>query len=184
MIGIKKLFYGIALSTALALGAELNIGVVDKGIIAKDAGSIYASGLSIAFGDVDNDGDRDMAVASPSGIILYVRDGNDFANKRLIYGRTKAEKLNLNSGIGIAFGDIDNDGDVDLLAASYKGLQFFENVDGHFAYRGILAKLKGTCYGSMDIVLEDVDGDGSLEAVIGQPWHGVRVFDFIRKQKK
>ncbi|MGK7888389.1 MAG: cadherin domain-containing protein [Leptolyngbyaceae cyanobacterium] len=81
-------------------------------------GGIYALGSSdpsVAFGDVDSDGDVDLLVAMKDGIHYFKNDNNAF--------RQQNDANNPFSKIGfegkrttIALGDIDNDGAVELVA--------------------------------------------------------------------
>ena len=70
-------------------------------------------------------------------------------------------------GMGIATGDIDNDGDTDVFVANHGPNQLFENLgDGRF--RDITAKsgVAGDAW-SIAASFADVDGDGLLDLYVG-----------------
>ncbi len=80
-------------------------------------------------------------------------------------------------GMGAAVGDIDNDGDPDLVVSTAQGLLLFENRGGHFIestkLRGLNAM--GWCGG---VVLVDFDHDGDLDLYVARvgeiPLAGIR----------
>ncbi len=88
---------------------------VSSGPLVTDGGCSYGT----AFGDVDNDGDLDLAVANGycNGAIvnfLYLNDGQGN------FTRAGNETLDTPCSFGIAFGDYDNDGFLDLAIATCK----------------------------------------------------------------
>ena len=119
-----------------------------------------------ALGDVDGDGDTDLVAAnSPKPIVLYLNNGGAFdAGTEII------DEINPggNSTRSVALGDVDGDGDLDLVAANRPGqakrLYLYDAVTG--AFDG------GTNIGldtdsTQSVVLGDVDGDGDLDLVAG-----------------
>ena len=114
-------------------------------------------GFGVAFLDFDNDGQLDIAIAN--GHILdnapQFRAGSTYAQRKLLFrnatlrrfvevGRTlgpafAAEKV----GRGLAVGDIDNDGDLDLLVTNNgQDAELLNNVGGNRA-NALLVRLRG-----------------------------------------
>ena len=135
-------------------------------------------GNFFALGDVDNDGDLDVAsVASlafrePSSV--YINDG---AGRFMNSG-----EFGFDGGVsGVAFGDLDMDGDLDLVAASAFGSNsfFLNNGSGFDAARFL--PLRDDLTSNFAIALGDLDGDGDLDIVLpelllGDQGQGIRVF--------
>lgn len=128
---------------------------------------------SLALGDIDNDGDLDLAALGDVGggtgdVIIYVNNGTTF-NEDLVW------KQNL-SGIdafagSLAFSDIDSDGDLDLaLVGAYpsgnngiyinNGTSFVKDSTwiSSFSYVG-----HGSGMGAL--ALGDYDNDGDLDLI-------------------
>ncbi len=104
-----------------------------KGFVeAKDSGIAYRTGkVGPVFGDYDNDGRPDLFVPQAGGCKLFHNDGD---------GRflDVTEKAGLKSFTGAAacaaWGDVDNDGHLDLIVGCLRGPnRFFRNKgDGTF----------------------------------------------------
>ncbi len=91
---------------------------------------------AVCWGDYDNDGDLDLFVSNygktaPAKNFLYRNDGNDVFTKITDGEIVNEEKCSL----GCAWGDIDNDGDLDLFVGNdiyFKNSLFLNNGDGTF----------------------------------------------------
>ena len=74
----------------------------------------------LAWGDYDNDGDLDLAVANTSNEDNYIarNDGGGYFTKVVLTGTDGASQ-------GLAWGDYDNDGDLDLAVANEQNQDTF-----------------------------------------------------------
>jgi hypothetical protein len=122
-------------------------------------------GYGVAWGDYDNDGDQDLYVSGyDCGSFLYRNDGGGIFTRPF----TSTTPPNDNfDGTGVAWGDYDNDGDLDLYLAqgnSQANRLFQNNGDGTFAdvTSGPLGDA-GTTYG---IAWGDYDKDGDIDLYI------------------
>jgi hypothetical protein len=120
----------------------------------------------VAWGDYDNDGDLDIASmgyanVSTSVTRLYRNDGND------IFTDTGAPFTQVASG-GLAWGDYDNDGDLDILIAGFSTgsstrlTRLYANNGGTFT--NVPASFIGVA--SKALAWGDYDQDGDLDLVL------------------
>jgi uncharacterized repeat protein (TIGR01451 family) len=113
--------------------------------------------------DLDNDGDLDLVSASQydDKVAWYENeDGNaTFTRQRIV-------SLSVDKAATVRAGDIDGDGDLDLLYGSLAGDKVFwnENLDGLGNY-GEAVLIYTQPYGPNDLFPADIDGDGDLDVV-------------------
>ena len=89
--------------------------------VASAAGIIHKGrGLGVAFADYDLDGDTDMYVANDGTMnFLYQNEGNRFAEVGLYAGGRYNEDGLAEAGMGVEFGDWDNDGFEDIFVTNF-----------------------------------------------------------------
>jgi surface protein len=133
---------------------------------AMSAGLTGVSFSSAAVGDVDGDGDMDLLVNGEDGsanltATIYTNDGSGSFTENSSSGLT---------GFGSAssdFGDIDNDGDLDVVIGGDDNgtttTKVFEN-DGSGSYSALSTSLQGISLGSVEF--GDYNADGNLDLVI------------------
>ncbi|WP_305969345.1 MULTISPECIES: FG-GAP-like repeat-containing protein [unclassified Mameliella] len=124
----------------------------------------FWEGRSLASGDIDNDGDIDLAVASTEvGLRLFANDGSgQFTAMEIDLGELANAPV-----FNAAIVDIDNDGFRDLFLATYRGGNFviMNGPDGF----GAPQKVKNTegTFLSMALSFGDPDRDGDLDLGLG-----------------
>lgn len=129
--------------------------------------------LGIAAGDLDADGDADLAVASSDGLSIF-RNWNGSS-----FSPDAAPALTGNYAIRpLVLRDIDADGDSDIIAGHpYSGLGLFvvRNLGG-FMFTDAYDYSVGPCPG---IDCRDVDGDGDPDLAVAMGFNGILVIDNI-----
>ena len=128
--------------------------------------SVYSNQLS--FCDVDDDGDLDIAFADGQGYSsagsalrakLYINDGEGYFTDE-----SNARIPTLGWFRGVEFGDIDGDGDWDMvLANDFNRLPVLLENDGDGFFTDVSDQLPGIPLSSARAQFADVDQDGDLD---------------------
>ena len=121
----------------------------------------------IAQGDYDNDGDTDLFVASahPNQNRLYRNDGGIFSVLEGSFGPNERDQIIL--GVSPVWGDIDNDGDLDLIVIDGDRLRLFENHAGRNLVEAPFATDAEFSFGrGSELALADYDNDGYLDLAV------------------
>jgi hypothetical protein len=122
--------------------------------------------LAIAFADFDADGDQDLALSRPLGVDIYLNPGNgDFSGAPYVFAH------GLSQPAGLAIGDLDNNGGLDLAVADATTgsvrLWLNANLD-NAGLSGQTLTLAATGLTARDVQVGDLNGDGRLDlAVLG-----------------
>ena len=146
-------------------------GIYETGIVVPDevpSVPIKARGNpGVAILDYDDDGDLDVYVTNgplTANSLFENQGGNSFVDVGAISG---ADATNQDSG-GVCFGDLDNDGDADLLVLGTTDRQIlYENVGGYFVEITSSAGLSGSTHAATSCSMGDTNGDGLLDIAIG-----------------
>ncbi|MBC6951690.1 T9SS C-terminal target domain-containing protein, partial [candidate division KSB1 bacterium] len=117
-----------------------------------------------AWGDYDNDGDMDIVA------IGQTKEGvttNLYKNEQNSFSRVESQAFDGIRNGSVAWGDYDNDGDLDFMLAGQPGLsgyfaKLYRNFDGIFFDSNV--SLIGAVFGS--VAWGDYDADGDLDALI------------------
>jgi hypothetical protein len=136
---------------------------VHKATIALGTDATAKAPVGSAWGDFDNDGDFDLYVSGSAKTIgrLYESDGLSFEETGEESGLDNPESAAMR---GCAWGDFDNDGDLDLYVCTASGGNLlFRNDGGTFVASWIGAEAAGD---NLDCALVDYDNDGDLDIAI------------------
>ncbi len=133
----------------------------------------HGTNISCFWGDVDNDGDQDLFLANSNGPkypekkwganTLFRNNGDgtftDVSNQAGVTIETNSR--------GCTMGDIDNDGDLDIIVTNSgeDALVFLNDGSGKFTESHM--KTGGSWYYGHGIALGDLDNDGDLDLVGG-----------------
>ena len=125
-----------------------------------------SNGRGVAWGDYDNDGDLDLYLANFNGANrLYQNDGNDTFTEV----GSSASVNDSGGGDGVAWGDYDGDGDLDLFVANRSsGLLYQNGGSGTFAQVTSSAGTNSSG-NSHSGVWGDYDSDGDLDLYVTDP---------------
>ncbi len=130
-----------------------------------------------AFGDLDGDGDKDLLVGQSDGALLYFENTGS-ASSPVFVARTGSN--NPLNGVDVGdsampvFGDMDGDGDLDLVVGRMDGtVAYFRNTGTAAAASFVEQTDAGNPWSALDVgrdsspALGDIDGDGDLDLISG-----------------
>lgn len=141
-----------------------------------DATNLYFNSADLAWGDYDNDGDPDVVVGAYGEMVLYRNDGGALVRTTtLLPGYVEDSDFSTMDLRSLSWGDIDNDGDLDLLVPSVS--DFFD------VFPTLVLRNDGAGAGTawtfteLPIALPvapnglsgwaDMEGDGDLDLLLG-----------------
>jgi len=123
------------------------------------------SSTSLALGDIDNDGDLDLVISGigegAGGTKIYINNGTAF-NENSTWQSVLMNPLFLDESASVALGDIDNDGDLDLLLSDSTNAVYINNGTS-FENSSIWGQEVTRNVGRVSTGLADFDNDGDLD---------------------
>ncbi len=173
-LGKIFLFENTGSSTAPAFG----------GGVANPFGLTTVSYNSIpAFADLDNDGDFDALVGDFYGDTTFFENTGSVTSPAFTLGVLNANGLaNVGNNAGPTLGDLDGDGDLDVLIGAQGGVHsYFPNTGSASSPAFGSAQTDPFGLTTTQFVnvpfLVDIDGDGDLDAFAGDAYGSINYFE-------
>ncbi len=173
--------------SATPAGAELPPFAAQTGAANPLAGQDLGSDSTAALGDLDGDGDLDLVAGEFDGVFNYFENTSSAASPAFLHRTGTANPLNgqdVGGDSAPSLGDLDSDGDLDLVAGEFDGVfNYFENTGSaespaFLARTGAANPLSGQDVGILSAPsLGDLDGDGDLDLVVGEQNGGFRYYE-------
>ncbi len=139
-----------------------------------------------AFGDLDGDGDDDVILGEWRDVVAYYRNDRDpsdtggGAMPQWTLVDSAAATLTRGRNTTPALGDLDGDGDLDLLLGESSGaLNYYRNVGTRRTpdFELVSDEFQDIDAGRRSIpALVDWDGDGDLDLALGSEGSGIRIY--------
>ncbi len=133
--------------------------------VSNTVATLYTIGNVIKLGDLDGDGDLDLAtasmLASDPGIIAWENDGTPFD------GAWTGNIVTVGAGNDVALADMDWDGDLDVVAGGSLDVAVWENDGTPFAGSWTRYSSMQVGAGVNGVTIDDLDHDGDLDVASG-----------------
>ncbi len=135
---------------------------------AIEVGSQGYNSNSIILGDIDKDGDLDLLEGNTNQKNqLYLNNGFDSGDWMDFSATSTSIGLDKNDTMSIILGDVDNDGDLDVLTSNYAQTNKVYHNDGSGGFPAKGSDISSEANNTWTITLGDVDKDGDLDLLTG-----------------
>jgi hypothetical protein len=125
-----------------------------------------------ALSDIDNDSDVDLFIGEDAGNLNFFRNTGAAGDSMFVLETENFSTINSGDDSAPAFGDLDGDGDLDLLVAEFLGnINFYRNT-GTPALPDFSLEIEN--FASIDVgsnsapVFVDIDDDGDPDLFLGE----------------
>ena len=174
---IKRLLFASAFGASLLAGQSV---CAQTFLDLSEAAGVENLGMyssNLAWADFDGDGDLDLYVTNWAAAkktppnVLYVNNGDStFTDLAASLG-----VADVNNSAAAAWGDYDNDGDVDLYVTNFWEQDFiFENLGDSFTTRQVITPHPNGSETS--VAWGDYDNDGYLDIYIGKYYYDNQLY--------
>ncbi len=141
----------------------------------------FRGGLSLAVHDVNNDGKDDIILGIGNGAVPLIRIFDGQGN---MLNQFQAYDITYTGGVNVTAGDLNNDGQVEIITTAKKGNLPLRIFDRFGSIKQEIKVYPSAFRGGVNITTGDVNGDGSDE-IIAVPGEGggpqVRIFTMTGK---
>jgi hypothetical protein len=147
-----------------------------SGVTGSDITSDAHYTLSVALGDVDGDGDLDLVTGNGlQANRLYLNDGTATPFSGVAGSDVSSDADDTTS---VALGDVDGDGDLDLVAGNCgQANRLYLNDGTDDPFSGVTgSSITADSHATLSVALGDVDGDGDLDLVAGNGLQANRLY--------
>jgi hypothetical protein len=155
---------------------RVRYGAFGPGLVGSEVSPDAHDTLSVALGDVDGDGDLDLLAGNGGEANqLYLNDGTADPFAGVVGSDVSADADDTSA---VALGDVDGDGDLDLLAGNIGNNRLYLNNGTADPFAGVTGSTVAADapHHTRAAVLEDVDGDGDLDLLTGDDGEANRLY--------
>jgi hypothetical protein len=159
--GLIVVLLGLLLSLVLLPETTQPVRAVASARLSLDWSSSEADrSVSIAWGDVDNDGDLDLATGNEGTANRLYRNDAGQVTQSASWSSSEADNTR-----SVAWGDVDGDGDLDLMAGNNGVNRLYRNDNGVLTSTAVWSSSEAD--NTRSVAWGDVDGDGDLDLMAG-----------------